>query len=140
MSSGTVQVVADLAGYFTAEAPDSFVPYGPIREEDTRAGGNPLAAHATHTFNILDYFSCVTCKVAMVDNVTVVSPAKGGVLIVYPGGRSRPVASTLNFSAGETVPNLTTVQGGNGRISFYNDSPGQIQLVVDEYGYYVAAS
>jgi hypothetical protein len=76
----------------------------------------------------------------MVDNVTVTAPAKNGVLIVYPAGRPRPVASNLNFSAGETVPNLATVQGGNGQISFYNDSPGTIQLVVDEYGYFMAAS
>jgi hypothetical protein len=38
------------------------------------------------------------------------------------------------------VPNLATVKGDNGQISFYNDSPGTIQLVVDEFGYFMAAS
>lgn len=61
-------------------------------------------------------------------------------LIVYPAGRPRPLASNLNFTVGETVPNLVTVQGGNGQISFYNDSSGQIQLIVDEYGYYMPPS
>lgn len=139
-SGGTVQVLADLAGYFASSAPDSFVPYGPTREVDTRTTGNPLAAKATSTFNILSYSSCGSCADAVVDNVTVTQPAQGGVLIVYPAGQSRPVASNLDFSAGETVPNLATVQGGNGQISFYNDSPGQIQLIVDEYGYYIPAS
>ena len=139
-----MQVVADLAGYFASGAPDDFVPYGPTRELDTRTGGaSPMAAHATYTVNILDYCQtgpCAQYAAAMVDNVTVTQPAKGGDLIVYPAGQPRPGVSNLNFPAGETVPNLATVQGGNGQISFYNDSRGQLQLIVDEYGYYMAAS
>lgn len=61
-------------------------------------------------------------------------------LIVYPAGQPRPVASNLNFSAYETVPNLAIVKGGNGQISFYNASGGQLQLIVDEYGYFISAS
>ena len=32
------------------------------------------------------------------------------------------------------------VQGGNGQVSFYNQSGGQLQLIFDEYGYFMAAS
>jgi hypothetical protein len=73
-------------------------------------------------------------------NVTVTQPKRNGNLTVYPGSGSVPTVSNLNFSAGETVPNLATVQGGNGQVSFYNDSSGQIRLVVDEYGYYMPES
>jgi hypothetical protein len=41
-SGGTVQVVADLDGYFAASGPDLFVPYGPARTTDTRAISSPL--------------------------------------------------------------------------------------------------
>lgn len=140
-SGGSVQLVADLAGYFAAGAPDSFVPYGPIRELDTRTIHSPLAAHATDTIDILNYTAAgCPCADAMVDNITVTAPAKNGVLTVYPAGQPRPLASNLNFSAGETVPNLVTVAGGNGKFSYYNDSPGPVQLVIDEYGYYIVAS
>src|SRR5262249_19832266 len=98
---------------------------------------SPLTAHETYTVNILNYFDCGKCADAMVDNVTVTAPAKNGVLIVYPAGQPRPLASNLNFSAGETVPNLAIVQGGNGQISFFNQSGGQLQLIVDEYGYFM---
>jgi len=142
-SGGTVQVVADLEGYFASGAPDSFVPLGPTREVDTRTVHSPLTPREKYTVNILsacpDYITCT--RAAMVDNVTVTQPAKGGVLTVYPAGASVPVASNLNFKAGETVPNLTTVQGGtNGQITFYNNSPGTVQLIVDEFGYYMTAS
>lgn len=140
-SGGTVHLVADLAGYFAPGAPDAFVPYGPIRELDTRTIHSPLAAHATDTIDILNYaVAGCPCADAMVDNVTVTAPAKAGVLAVYPAGQPRPLASALNFSAGETVPNLVTVAGGNGKFSYYNNSPGPLQLVIDEYGYYIVAS
>jgi hypothetical protein len=141
-SGGTLQLVADLAGYFSAAAPDSFVPYGPTREADTRTGHGPLAPRATYTVNILNYFDCPCAATAdaVVDNVTVTAPAKAGVLTVYPAGGLRPLASNLNFSAGQTVSNLVIVEGGNGKISFYNNSPGPLQLVIDEYGYYIVAS
>jgi hypothetical protein len=38
------------------------------------------------------------------------------------------------------VPNLVIVAGGNGKFSYYNNSPGPLQLIIDEYGYYIAAS
>jgi hypothetical protein len=140
-SPGTVQLVADLEGYFSSSAPDSFVPISPTRELDTRLTGNAVGADKATTVNIVSASGQdTTTAVATVDNVTVTAPAKPGDLIVYPYGQSRPIASNLNFSRGETVPNLVTVKAGtNGSVSYYNQSPGQLQLIVDEYGYYINA-
>jgi hypothetical protein len=137
-SSGTVQMVADLEGYFSSSAPDSFVPITPTRELDTRTTGSALAAGNAITMNILT--DAGQTAVAMVDNVTVTAPAKDGTLIVYPAGQSRPIVSNLNFRVNETVPNLVIAKGGTrAQVSYYNDSPGKIQLIVDEYGYYMNA-
>jgi hypothetical protein len=137
-SSGTVQMVADLEGYFSSSAPDSFVPISPTRELDTRTTGSALAADKAITMNILT--DAGDTAAAMVDNVTVTAPAKDGTLIVYPAGQSRPIVSNLNFKVNETVPNLVIAKGGTrAQVSYYNDSPGKIQLIVDEYGYYVNA-
>jgi hypothetical protein len=77
---------------------------------------------------------------AMVDNVTVTAPAKDGNLIVYPAGQSRPSVSNLNFKVNETVPNLAIVEGRTkAQVSYYNNSPGQLQLIIDEYGYFINA-
>jgi hypothetical protein len=137
-SPGTVQMVADLEGYFSSSAPDSFVPISPTRELDTRTTGSALAADKAITMNILT--DAGKTAVAMVDNVTVTAPAKDGNLTVYPAGQSRPIVSNLNFKVNETVPNLVIAKGGtSAQVSYYNNSPGKIQLIVDEYGYYMNA-
>ena len=38
-------------------------------------------------------------------NVTATDPTASGYLTIWPDGRNRPEASSLNFSAGQTVPN-----------------------------------
>ena len=62
----------------------------------------------------------------------------GGVLTVYPDNGSPPGTSSLNFSAGQTVANLVTVEPFNSDIAIYNQSSGSVQIVVDEQGYYIA--
>ena len=67
-------------------------------------------------------------------NVTVVDPVAGGFVTVYPCG-SRPVVSSLNFSAGQTVPNavISTVSAG-GEVCFY--SSVDTNLVADVNGWF----
>ena len=137
-STGTVQIVADLEGYFSSSAPDSFVPISPTRELDTRTTGSALGADTAITMNILTDAGATAA--AMVDNVTVTAPAKYGNLIVYPAGQARPIVSNLNFAVNETVPNLVIAKAGTkAQVSYYNNSPGTVQLIVDEYGYYINA-
>jgi hypothetical protein len=153
-SPGTVQVIADLAGYFAAGAPDSFVPYGPIRTDDTRGTSfGPLKPLATYNVgsaypDLVDangscFAPACPPPVAIVTNITVTQPTRAGYLSVYPAGSARPVASTLDFSAGQTVPNLVimpTNPAGDEFLVAYNASPGTIQLVADEYGYFIPAA
>jgi hypothetical protein len=69
-------------------------------------------------------------------NVTVTKPAKGGNLTVYPGSGAVPLVSNLNFSAGQTVPNLVTVQLSSAEVSIHNNSGGSVQVVADLEGFY----
>jgi hypothetical protein len=57
---------------------------------------------------------------------------------VYPDGLSRPTVSNLNFSAGETIPNLVVVPVVDGKIVFYNGSGGNVQIVADVEGYFAS--
>jgi hypothetical protein len=61
--------------------------------------------------------------VAVVLNVTVTGTQGAGYLTVYPCGGAVPLASNLNFTAGQTRANLVTVQlGANGEVCFYSYS------------------
>jgi hypothetical protein len=69
-------------------------------------------------------------------NVTVTEPTMPGHLTVWPSGEPKPLASSLNFVRGQTVPNMVMAKvGGNGRVSFYN-SAGTSHVVVDLLGYF----
>lgn len=143
-SGGTVHVVADLDGYYAASAPDLFVPYGPGRITDTRTTNSFIPANTGRSYPAA-YFndSCSpACPLpaAVVDNVTVTQPQQNGYLTAYPTGQPRPGTSSLNFVAGQTVPNLVTTQAGNGNVTFYNASGGTVQLIIDEFGYFIPAT
>jgi hypothetical protein len=138
---GTVQVVADLNGYYAPGAPDSFVPVAPVRLVDTRrgVGGGPLAAGKSINIKAYAYACSSPCPqtAAIVANATVTAPTRAGFLTVYPYQGTLPNASNLNFTAGETIPNLTMTQTTSGAVTVHNASGGTTQLVVDEYGYFI---
>ena len=76
---------------------------------------------------------------AVVMNLTATGPSASGFLTAYPSGSARPTASNLNFSAGQTLPNLVTVKvGDGGRVSITNSSPGTVHLIADVEGYYLS--
>ncbi|KOY58089.1 N-acetylmuramoyl-L-alanine amidase, partial [Streptomyces sp. XY332] len=40
---------------------------------------------------------------------------------VYPSGTTRSSASNLNFTPGQTIPNLVVVPVVDGKVSFFNN-------------------
>ena len=70
-------------------------------------------------------------------NVAVTRPTAGGYLTVYPDGAARPSASNLDFSAGQTVPNLVSAAFGTIGIGLYDGSAGHVDVVIDLEGYFI---
>ncbi|MFC1403102.1 MULTISPECIES: right-handed parallel beta-helix repeat-containing protein [Streptacidiphilus] len=138
--SGTVHIVADLEGYFSQTAPNGYNTTGPVRILDTRAakgvpGTAPIGSGRTVALPVTGSNGVPANATAVVLNVTVTRPTTGGYLTVYPDGIARPVVSNLNFSAGQTVPNLVIVPVHNGKIDFYNYS-GSTHVIADLQGYF----
>ena len=72
---------------------------------------------------------------AVVLNVAVTNPSAPSFLTLFPSGTTRPVASNLNFLAGETVSNLVVAKvGANGKVSLYNNY-GATDVVIDVQGW-----
>ena len=72
---------------------------------------------------------------AVILTVTATGGKTNGYLTVYPSGSQAPLASNLNYTAGEAVPNLVEVAlGSNGGISIFN-SAGSVDVLVDVEGY-----
>ncbi|MGW4160575.1 hypothetical protein [Streptomyces sp. NPDC004788] len=133
--NGSVDLLADVAGYFTTSGTGSLhKPVTPKRIMDTRSGlGVPKAKVGPGQTIALPVPSGVS---AVVMNVTAINATSGGFLTVYPDGTSRPTASNLNFTAGQTIADLVVVPVVNGKVSFYNRS-GYVDLTADVTGYYV---
>jgi hypothetical protein len=71
----------------------------------------------------------------LVLNVTAAGPTANSDVTVYPDSQTRPGTSNLNFTRGETIPNLVVVPvGADGKVDFYNVD-GSVNLIADLFGY-----
>ncbi|MFD0372722.1 hypothetical protein [Streptomyces sp. NPDC127114] len=141
--SGSVDLLADVAGYFTTDGTGSaYRPITPTRLMDTRSGLGvaqaKVGAGQTVTLQVAGQGGIPASGVtAVVLNVTAVAPTAASFVSVFPDGTQRTSASNLNFTAGTTIPNLVVVPVVNGKVSFYNKN-GSVDLLADVAGYYVA--
>lgn len=142
-SSGTVHVLADLAGYFGTDVDGGiYFPQGPTRLLDTRSAiGVPtstaVAPGATVSLQVSGVAGVPGSAIDATLNVTVTQPTKSGYLTAYPDGQTRPGTSNLDWSPGQTIANLVTVPLPNsGKVDFYNGSSGTVHILADLAGYY----
>jgi Fibronectin type III domain len=123
--------------------PAPYFPVAPARICDTRSNGNStpcvgktLSAGGTLEVQVAGKGGVPVGATAVVANVTVTGATAASFLTAYPDGTGRPLASNLNFSAGETVPNLVSVPlSPAGAIDLYN-AAGSVNVIVDVDGYY----
>jgi hypothetical protein len=149
---GNVDVVADTQGYFAtpvAEPPlpgSAYYPSSPARILDTRDGtGVPggamgqLGTNGTLELQVTGRGGVPANATAVILNVTAAdSPGPDSYLTVWPTGNTRPLASNLNFVAGQTIPNLVIARiGANGRVSIFNNL-GSTVVVADVQGWFTA--
>ena len=134
-----------MAGYYLsgqATSAGMFVPNSQ-RLMDTRQGygaAGPLHGQEQVDLTVAPTGVTATNIGAVVLNVTATQTTASGYITVYPGHTSRPTASNLNYTAVTTVPNMVTTGVGSGQtVTFYNGSSGQVHLLADLEGYYLAA-
>jgi len=150
-NAGSTHVIADVIGYYPDDP--SFVgpwPHGsafhtvPARRIlDTRAGSNQPTWPAESKVVTADFGPAVNPFItALAVNITVTAPQYAGYLAAWGTGPSAEAwVSTLNFTPGSTVSNMSLVPvspGGPGLPTFeiFNRSDGFVDLVVDVFGYY----
>jgi hypothetical protein len=144
--AGSVQVIVDVAGYFTAAGDASgsrFFPVVDHRILDTRTntGGfaAPIGAGQSIPVAVTGQGGVVDGATAVVANTTVTGPTAGSFLTLFPAGDSRPNASNLNFVPGLTVANLVAAKlGTGGKVGIFN-AAGSVNALVDVTGWYGAA-
>jgi hypothetical protein len=135
-------------------AASSFTPITPCRLLDTRGGGlatgatppraAPLGQGEAITIPARgDFGKCVGLSptdTGAVLNVTIVNPSAGSFLTVWPADKGRPLASSLNWVAGQgATPNqVTTALDSSGQFSIFNNG-GTVDVIIDVVGLYEPA-
>ncbi len=136
-ANAPTHVIVDLAGAFSGSG-TALTTVVPTRLLDTRNGTGGWLGALGHTQTI-DLAVGGSAGVpsgasAAVLNVTATEANGPGYLTVYPCGTAVPLASNLNFTAGDTRANLVTVRlGSNGRVCFF--SYGRTSVIADITGY-----
>ncbi|HVL06442.1 MAG TPA: hypothetical protein VM388_10670 [Acidimicrobiales bacterium] len=140
-NAGTTAVVADVQGWYGAPgAGGRYTPVAPARVLDTRTGtGGTLGKVGGGTSIDLDVRGVgglPSTVGAVVLNVTATDlDGTDTFVTVYPAGVPRPLASNLNVTGGQSVPNLVVTPTGDGRVTLYSNA-GTVHLVADVQGWY----
>ncbi len=147
-STGTVELIADVMGYFSQTAASGFTPLAPARLLDTRSGtgGTHAALAAGHSLKLTVAGADsgrlpATGVTAVVLNVTVAGATGNGFLAAYPDGKAQPNTSNVNFRAGDVrAANVIVPVGADGKIDIANGgTAGSAQVLADVQGYFSAA-
>ena len=122
----------------------------PARLLDTRPGGHTIDGVAAGQGTV-DAGGTVHLPVAgragipadagaVVLNITATEPSGYGYTTAYPCGVPQPLASNLNYAAGQTVPNLAIVRlGSDGAVCLFA-ATSPVHLVADVIAYFAAGT
>lgn len=133
-----VDVILDTAGYFTTTG-DGFTPVAATRLVDSRlpsgiSGRFPPGVAIGIPFAPTD--SVPANATAVVSKVTVTGTTGAGHGTAWPAGRPAPVASILNWKAGQTTTNLVYEALSTGGEVLLSASNGYPYVIVDVFGYF----
>ncbi|OEJ32638.1 hypothetical protein [Streptomyces subrutilus] len=137
----SIDLLADVTGYFTRSASSGYASLTPTRFVDSRDGlgtaKGQVAGQAVFSTQISGLRGVPAGVSAVALNVTVTNPRETGHLTVFPSGQSAPSTSSVNFTAGQTVANSVIVPvGADGKISVRNGAWAGTDVIVDVVGYY----
>jgi hypothetical protein len=149
--NGTLVTESNLADYFDVHtyadvrftSGTSFFTLTPCRMLDTRDppgpyGGPAIAAGADRNLTLLGRCGVPPGAVALSVNATVIQPTSAGFLTLYPGGTAAPLASSLNYRAGQIRANNAVLTLGPGdNLAVHCGQPtGTTHFVLDVNGYF----
>ncbi len=122
----------------------SFYTVTPCRLVDTRDAPGPfsgpaLTSGAGRTFVLAGRCGIPSTAAVLAANVTVTEPTAPGFLTIYPADAVRPLASNVNYSAGQTRANnaqLKLAPGGDVVVYCEQSGGGTAHVFIDVTGYY----
>jgi hypothetical protein len=134
--AGTVGVIVDVDGYFTADTTHAgFVPLS----QPTRVLDQTIAGPGSQDVTVTGVPGAPANAVAVVLNLTAAGPTAATYESVVPSPLvGTPAVSNLNVAPKQTRANLVTVPiGTSGQITVFN-SAGSVRTIADVVGFYTS--
>lgn len=134
-----------VAGALSQSWTGGFHILSPCRVLDTReatgaaAGAPSLPPRSERLLQLAGRCGIPALASAVSANVTVIQPGASGSLRVVPGDETVGNAQAVLFRVGRTVANnaiLSLSSSGDGAVLLANDSPGNVDVVIDVNGYF----
>lgn len=141
-AAGEVDLIADIAGYYSGSATGRFVPVAPTRFLDTRSGVGgapiPVTGEGFVDLKVAGTRGVPAGATAAVLNLTGTGVTASTDVRAYPvGAATVPTVSNLNLTRGLTRANSAIVKTGtDGRVRVRNGA-GQVNLIGDLAGYMI---
>jgi hypothetical protein len=141
-TSANSDIIVDLAGWFAGSAFTGAVPKRLVDSRDGTGSAGKLGAGGEVQVPVVGAAitlggvaaSVPSSAVAAVMNIVAVDAEASGFMTVYPCGVTRPLASNVNFNAGDVVANNVIAPiGGDGQVCVYSSAPSHV--IVDISGY-----
>src|SRR5438445_2259869 len=121
--------------FYFPPTPNVYTSLSPQRILDTRTNSGTLGPGGSVVLSIGGVYVPAEAT-SVVLNVTAVDESTAGFFTLYPTGGTTPNASNLNWVAGETVPNLVSVELSQaGQVTLFNGL-GSADAVVDLEGFF----
>lgn len=142
LNTGSAHVVVDTVGWYQPNVGAGYVALDPpTRVLDSRTGTGwrlgGLTPPGALAQGVAGAAGVPADAVAALLSVVAVAPTQPGYLSVYPSGQALPLASSLNFAAGEVVPNAVVARLGlGGQVNLYGNA-GRTDVVADVAGYFL---
>ena len=140
---GTADILVDAVGYFTSDTVtvsdgSLYYPMSPIRLVDTRFDAGTTGPNGYLAEQLAGVDGISSTATAVVANLTATNASESSYFSVVPS-QTAPATSNVNFSAGQTVPNLVIpTLNSDGGANVYN-SVGSADAIVDVFGYFQLA-
>ena len=135
---GRVDLIADLAGYYSPDSASRFYPLAPFRALDTRDfDGNPrepIPGGGVHDMTVRGWLPDQSTGVVL--NVTGTNVTASTFLKVWPSLTTQPDTSVLNLLPGQTSANAAVVALSPSHGLEIGNLAGQVDAIVDIAGYF----
>ena len=139
--SASVDLIADVSGYFSASATEAYMPIVPYRDYDSRIDGFALGVNGTQSYSLYSpkYSPYIMPPGAdVITNITLTDETSNGFITAYPSGTTPPSTSNLNYAPHQNIGGLSILSATDvdNSINVHNQSTGTSDIILDVLGYF----